>query len=211
MPIQHMHKFDLSHFIKVSITVYVFYMFLYGIWYFLHILDFANLRLDNEWTGSLVFLPHGARVLMVCFFRYYSLPALYLADITGPSLLNHEQYNVNYIEGSNIAAIGCIAAVFLSVELIKWSRVSEGKFSFFKPVNFKNYKFLFLVVVLSSLLSGVICNSIISIINDQISIDVLTVLRFMVGDFLGAVTVIALMWIVFTTAVDNRLIISPEE
>ena len=206
-----MHKFDLSHFIKVSITVYVFYMFLYGIWYFLHILDFANLRLDNEWTGSLVFLPHGARVLMVCFFRYYSLPALYLADITGPSLLNHEQYNVNYIEGSNIAAIGCIAAVFLSVELIKWSRVSEGKFSFFKPVNFKNYKFLFLVVVLSSLLSGVICNSIISIINDQISIDVLTVLRFMVGDFLGAVTVITIMWIVFTTAVDNRLIISPEE
>jgi len=211
MPIQHMHKFDLSHFIKVSITVYVFYMFLYGIWYFLHILDFANLRLDNEWTGSLVFLPHGARVLMVCFFRYYSLPALYLADITGPSLLNHEQYNVNYIEGSNIAAIGCIAAVIMSVELIKWSRVSEAKFSFFKPVNFKNYKFLFLVVVLSSLLSGVICNSIISIINDQISIDVLTVLRFMVGDFLGAVTVIALMWIVFTTAVDNRLIISPEE
>ena len=206
-----MHKFDLSHFIKVSITVYVFYMFLYGIWYFLHILDFANLRLDNEWTGSLVFLPHGARVLMVCFFRYYSLPALYLADITGPSLLNHEQYNVNYIEGSNIAAIGCIAAVIMSVELIKWSRVSEGKFSFFKPVNFKNYKFLFLVVVLSSLLSGVICNSIISIINDQISIDVLTVLRFMVGDFLGAVTVIALMWIVFTTAVDNRLIISPEK
>jgi len=206
-----MHKFDVSHFIKVSITVYVFYMFLWGIWYFLHIQDFANLRLDNEWSGSLVFLPHGARVLMVCFFRYYSLPALYLADITGPSLLNHEQYNVNYVEGSNIAAIGCIAAVIMSVELIKWSRVSEGKFSFFKPVNFKNYKFLFLVVVLSSLLSGVICNSIISIINDQISIDVLTVLRFMVGDFIGAVTVIALMWIVFTTAVDNRLIISPEK
>ena len=206
-----MHKFDVSHFFKVSITVYVFYMFLYATWYFLHVQDFANLRLDNGWTGSLVFLPHGARVLMVCFFRYYSLPALYLADITGPSLLNHEQYDVSYVQGSNIAAIGCIAAVIMSVELIKWSRVSEGKFSFFKPVNFKNYKFLFLVVVLSSLLSGVICNSIISIINDQISIDVLTVLRFMVGDFLGAVTVIALMWIVFTTAVDNRLIISPEK
>jgi|TARA_X000000368_G_scaffold407768_1_gene387584 hypothetical protein len=186
-------------------------MFLYGTWYFLHIQDFANLRLENEWAGSFVFLPHGARVLMVCFFRYYSLPALYLADITGPSIMNHEQYQVTYVEGSNIAALGCIAAVILSVELIKWSRVSEGKFSFFKPVNFKNYKFLFLVVVLSSLLSGVICNSIISIINDQVSIDVLTVLRFMVGDFIGAVTVIALMWIVFTTAIDNRLILSPEK
>ena len=206
-----MYKFDFTHFIKVSITVYVFYMFLYGTWYFLHIQDFAGLRYENSWTGSLVFLPHGARVLMVCFFRYYSLPALYLADITGPSLMNHDQYDVNYVEGSNIAAMGCIAAVILSVELIKWSRVSEGKFSFFSPVNFKNYKFLFLVIVLSSLLSGVLCNSIISIINDQVSIDVLTVLRFMIGDFLGAVAVIAIMWIVFTTAIDNRMIVSPED
>ena len=198
------------HFIKVSLTVYFFYMFTYGTWYFFHILDFANLRIENEWTGSLVFLPHGARVLMVCFFRYYSLPALYLADITGPSLLNYEKYNINYVDGSNIASLGCIIAVILSVELIKWSKITAGQFSFFKPVNFKNYKFLFLVIVLSSLLSGVLCNSIIAIINDQMSIDVLTVLRFMIGDFLGSITVIAIMWIVFTTAIDTRMIISPE-
>tara|TARA_E500000178_G_C16944957_1_gene718338 strand:- start:390 stop:953 length:564 start_codon:yes stop_codon:yes gene_type:complete len=185
-------------------------MFTYGTWYFFHVIDLVNLRIDNGWTGSLVFLPHGARVLMVCFFRYYSLPALYLAEITGPSLLNFEKYNINYVDGSNIASIGCIIAIILSVELIKWSKVTEGKFSFFKPVNFKNYKFLFLVIVLSSLLSGVLCNSILTIINDQISIDVLTVLRFMIGDFLGAITVIAIMWVVFTTAIDTRMIISPE-
>ena len=200
----------MKHFFKVSITVYFFYMFTYGTWYFFHVIDLVNLRIDNGWTGSLVFLPHGARVLMVCFFRYYSLPALYLAEITGPSLLNHEEYNINYVDGYNIASIGCIIAIILSVELIKWSKVTEGKFSFFKPVNFKNYKFLFLVIVLSSLLSGVLCNSILTIINDQISIDVLTVLRFMIGDFLGAITVIAIMWIVFTTAIDTRMIISPE-
>lgn len=200
----------MKHFFKVSITVYFFYMFTYGTWYFFHVIDLVNLRIDNGWTGSLIFLPHGARVLMVCFFRYYSLPALYLAEITGPSLLNYEKYNINYVDGSNIASIGCIIAIILSVELIKWSKVTEGKFSFFKPVNFKNYKFLFLVIVLSSLLSGVLCNSILTIINDQISIDVLTVLRFMIGDFLGAITVIAIMWIVFTTAIDTRMIISPE-
>ena len=200
----------MKHFFKVSLTVYFFYMFTYGTWYFFHVIDLVNLRIDNGWTGSLVFLPHGARVLMVCFFRYYSLPALYLAEITGPSLLNFEKYNINYVDGSNIASIGCIIAIILSVELIKWSKVTEGKFSFFKPVNFKNYKFLFLVIVLSSLLSGVLCNSILTIINDQISIDVLTVLRFMIGDFLGAITVIAIMWIVFTTAIDTRMIISPE-
>ena len=201
----------MTHFIKVSITVYFFYMFTYGTWYFFHVIDFANLRVDDGWNGSLVFLPHGARVLMVCFFRYYSLPALYLADITGPSLLNHDQYDVTYVAGSNIASIGCIAAVMLSVELVKWSRVTEGNFSFFKPVNFKNYKFLFLVIVLSSLLSGIMCNSIIALINDQINIDVLTVSRFMIGDFIGAVTVIAIMWVVFTTAIDRRMIISPEK
>jgi hypothetical protein len=32
----------------------------------------------------------------------------------------------------------------------------------------------------------------------------------MIGDFLGAITVIAIMWIVFTTAIDTRMIISPE-
>ena len=200
----------MKHFFKVSITVYFFYMFTYGTWYFFHVIDLVNLRIDNGWTGSLVFLPHGARVLMVCFFRYYSLPALYLADITGPSLLNYEKYNINYVDGSNIASLGCIIAVILSVELIKWSKITAGQFSFFKPVNFKNYKFLFLVIVLSSLLSGVLCNSIIAIINDQMSIDVLTVLRFMIGDFLGSITVIAIMWIVFTTAIDTRMIISPE-
>lgn len=200
----------MKHFFKVSITVYFFYMFTYGTWYFFHVIDLVNLRIDNGWTGSLIFLTHGARVLMVCFFRYYSLPALYLAEITGPSLLNYEKYNINYVDGSNIASIGCIIAIILSVELIKWSKVTEGKFSFFKPVNFKNYKFLFLVIVMSSLLSGVLCNSILTIINDQISIDVLTVLRFMIGDFLGAITVIAIMWIVFTTAIDTRMIISPE-
>ena len=99
----------------------------------------------------------------------------------------------------------------LSVELVKWSRITEGNFSFFKPVNFKNYKFLFLVIVLSSLLSGIICNSIIALINNQINIDVLTVLRFMIGDFIGAITVIAIMWVVFTTAIDTRMIISPEK
>lgn len=201
----------MKHFFKVSITVYFFYMFTYGTWYFFHVIDLANLRIDNGWTGSLVFLPHGARVLMVCFFRYYSLPALYLAEITGPSLLNFEKYNINYVDGSNIASIGCIIAIILSVELIKWSKVTEGKFSFFKPVNFKNYKFLFLVIVLSSLLSGIMCNSIIALINDQINIDVLTVSRFMIGDFIGAVTVIAIMWVVFTTAIDRRMIISPEK
>ena len=85
-------------------------------------MDFANLRLENEWAGSLMFLPHGARVLMVCFFRYYSIPALYLAEITGPYYVNHDYYMVTYLNGYGVAALGCILAVVESVE-----NFSQGK------------------------------------------------------------------------------------
>ena len=205
-----MKRSNLIHFIKVSLTVYFFYMLLWGTWYALHVIDVADIRSNNAWSGSLVFLPHGARVLMFCFFRYYSLPSLYLADITGPSLLNHQTFDVNFIEGSNIASIGCIIAVVMSVELIKWTNISENKPSLLKPFNFENYKFLILVIVLSSLLSGVLCNSILVLLNDHITIEVLTVLRFMIGDFLGAITVLFLLWIIFSTLVDKKLIISPD-
>ena len=202
---------NIIHFIKVSITVYIFYMFLYALWYFLHVMDFANLRIENEWAGSLMFLPHGARVLMVCFFRYYSIPALYLAEITGPSFVNHDAYMVTYAYGYSFAALGCILAVVASVEIVKWSRAAEGQFSLFKPVNFKNYKFLFLVIVISSLSSGIVCNSIISILNEEMTVDALTVLRFMIGDFIGAVAVVIAMWVIFSTLVETRLVISPDK
>ena len=199
------------NFLKVSITVYIFYMFLYAIWYFLQVVDLANLRIHGQWAGSLCYLPHGARVLMICFFRYRALPALYLAEITGPNLVNNDDFMMEYITGWYLGSIGCLASVVIAVEIVKWSRVSPGVFSFFKPVNFKNYKFLLLVIIISSLLSGVLCNSILAVLNESITIDVLTVLRFMIGDFLGALTVIIAMWVVFTTAIDTRLIISPDK
>ena len=186
-------------------------MFLYALWYFLHVMDFANLRIENEWAGSLMFLPHGARVLMVCFFRYYSIPALYIAEITGPSLVNHDAYMVTYAYGYSYAALGCILAVVASVEIVKWSNAAQGKFSLFKPINFKNYKFLFLVIVISSLSSGIICNSIISVLNEEMTVDALVILRFMIGDLTGSIAVVIALLIIFSTLVDTRLVISPEE
>ena len=70
------------HTLKVTITVYVFAMFCYAVWYPLQVIDLANMNPDREWLGSLCYLPHGARVLMFCFFRYYSIPGLYLAEIS---------------------------------------------------------------------------------------------------------------------------------
>ena len=193
------------HTIKVTITVYVFSMFCYSVWYFLQVLDIANMNPNDEWVGSLCYLPHGARVLMFCFFRYHSLPGLYLAEITGPALIHHN----DYMEGWSIAAIASLFSVVAAVELVKWTRATPGFFSFFKEVNFENYKFLYLVIIVSSLLNGLLVNLILSVINSISSISVITVFRFAVGDFLGATAVIAALWIIFRTLVDTRLIVDP--
>ena len=149
------------HTVKVTITVYVFSMFCYSVWYFLQVLDIANMNPNGEWVGSLCYLPHGSRVLMFCFFRYYSLPGLYLAEITGPSLIHHN----DYMEGWSVAAIASLFSVVAAVELVKWTRATPGFFSFFKEVNFENYKFLYLVIIVSSLLNGLLANLILSIID----------------------------------------------
>ena len=195
------------HFIKVTLTVYIFSMFLYAIWYFFQVVDLAKMNPLDEWIGSLVYLPHGARVLMFCYFRYYSLPGLYLAEISGPQLIHH----IDYVDGWSLAALGSLSSVIIAVEIIRWVRKNPENFSVVKTLSFKNYKSLILVVLISAMLNGILANSLISIVNSSISIDVLTVLRFMIGDILGAIIVIGALWVIFTTLIDTRLIINPEE
>ena len=194
------------HTLKVTLTVYIFAMLCYAIWYPLQVLDLANLNPNHEWLGSLCYLPHGARVLMFCFFRYYSLPGLYLAEIHGPTFIHHN----DYMYGWNIAALASLFSVVAADELVKWTRATPGFFSFFKKINFENYKFLVLVVVVSSLLNGLLVNSLLSLINST-SIDVITVFRFALGDLLGAACVTLVLWIIFKTLTDNRLIVHPDD
>ena len=113
------------------------------------------------------------------------------------------------MNGWSIAAVASLFSVVSAVELVKWTRATPGFFSFFKEVNFENYKFLYLVIVVSALLNGLLVNVILSVINSTNSISVITVFRFAVGDFLGAIAVIAALWIIFRTLVDTRLIVDP--
>ena len=198
---------SIAHLIKVTLTVYIFSMFLYAIWYFFQVVDLAKMNPLDEWIGSLAYLPHGARVLMFCYFRYYSLPGLYLAEISGPGLIHH----TDYVDGWSLAALGSLSSVIIAVEIIRWVRKNPENFSVVKTLSFKNYKSLMLVVLISAMLNGILANSLIAIVNSSISIDVLTVLRFMIGDILGAIIVIGALWIIFTTLIDTRLIINPDD
>ena len=51
-------------------------MLVYTLW---SSITFATI--DKGWLGSLVYIPHGCRVIFYCFFGVRSLPALYAAEI----------------------------------------------------------------------------------------------------------------------------------
>ena len=77
-----------TDFIIASLALYAFGMMVYAVWSYL-----AFVGLDKmEWVGSLIYLPHGVRVMAICYFGYKSIPALYAVEITGPVMVYPEQY-----------------------------------------------------------------------------------------------------------------------
>ena len=191
----------LKNWLLMSISIYLFAIGVYAFWSYL-----AFVNLDKiEWTGSLLFLPHGVRVIGICYFGYKSIPALYAAEITGPILV-YPQY---YFDIWPAASIASMLAVVMACELVKWSGVNI-KENIIAPKNFTNYRPLALVVVLSALFNSIGANVVTSIVANVV-IDGIVVMRFFVGDVLGAVVLILFLSAVFTSLKQNRLLLNDKE
>jgi hypothetical protein len=185
----------MKYFIQVTLTTYIAAMLVYSLW------GWATFQtLDQGWIGSLVYLPHGCRVIFYCFFGVRSLPALYLAEITGPALVWGEQY----LDWWFIASISSLLSVVIAVEIIKWSKVSSWKPTILLKINFSNYKFLIFVIIISALFNAIFTNLILSIING-VDLTVQVVARFFIGDVIGSACFIAFLMIMFNMLRSNRL------
>ena len=191
----------IKNWLLTSVSIYLFAMGVYAFWSYL-----AFVNLDKiEWTGSLVFLPHGVRVIGICYFGYKSIPALYAAEITGP-LLVYPQY---YFDVWPAASIASMLSVVMACELVKWSgrNVKENIIS---PKNFSNYRSLLLVVVLSALFNSIGSNVVTSLLANVV-IDGIVVMRFFIGDVLGAIVLILFLSAVFTALKQNKLLLNDKE
>ena len=191
----------IRNWLLMSVSIYLFAIGVYAFWSYL-----AFVNLDKiEWTGSLVFLPHGVRVIGICYFGYKSIPALYAAEITGPILV-YPQY---YFDVWPAASIASMLSVVMACELVKWSgrNVKENIIS---PKNFSNYRSLLLVVVLSALLNSIGSNVVTSLLANVV-IDGIVVMRFFIGDVLGAVVLILFLSAVFTALKQNKLLLNDKE
>jgi hypothetical protein len=183
-------------FILTNITLYFFAMGIWSTWSY-----FAFVGLEKmDWQGSLVYLPHGIRVLGICFFGLKSLPALMAAELTGPLFINPEQYMGVW----SLASFFSLASVVVAKELVRYSQ-SNIKGVIMSPINFANFRLLVLVIVLSGLLNSISVNVVITYLEPSVMLDPIVIGRFFIGDVLGAFVVILFLSVTFTTLRLNRL------
>ena len=183
-------------FIFTNITLYLFAMGVWALWSY-----FAFVGLEKmDWQGSLVYLPHGVRVLGICFFGLKSLPALMAAELTGPFFINPEQYMGVW----SLASFFSLASVVIARELVRYSH-SNIKGAILSPINFVNFRQLVLVIILSGLLNSISVNVVITYLEPSIILDPIVIGRFFIGDVLGAFILILFLSVTFTTLRLNRL------
>tara|TARA_A100001011_G_scaffold67194_1_gene68381 strand:- start:307 stop:882 length:576 start_codon:yes stop_codon:yes gene_type:complete len=185
----------MKYFIQVSLITYIASMLVYTLW---SSITFATI--DKGWLGSLVYIPHGCRVIFYCFFGVRSLPALYAAEITGPILVWEDQY----LDYWTFASISSLISVIVAVEIVKWSRVSTFNYNILKKVNFANYKFLIFVIIISALFNSIFTNLVLSLIN-KVDIGVEVIARFFIGDMLGSIVFITFLMILFNLLQQRNL------
>lgn len=184
----------MKYFIQVTLTTYVASMLVYALWSYI-----TFQTLDKGWVGSLVYLPHGCRVIFYCFFGVRSLPALYGAEVTGPTLIWGDQYLAYW----GYASIFSLLSVVVAVEILKWSRTSTFSYSILKKMNFANYKFLILVIIISALFNSIFTNLVLGLMNN-VDINATVIARFFIGDVFGSMVFVLWLMIMFNMLKDRR-------
>ena len=184
----------MKKFIQISITVYFITVFVFSFW------SGLTQQSPQAWVGSLAYLPHGCKVLFICFFRYKAVPALFLAEYTG-QLLEWPNTDMVYMYAGTISSL---MSVLLAVEIIKWTQIANFKPSdIFLEINFNNYKFVVFAIVLSALFNSIFTNLVLSQLN-QVPINVEVIARFYIGDVIGSLLFILFVVIALKLLISQK-------
>ena len=178
-------------------------IFLVGllVWYSWSVVEFTAALNTMNWEGSLMYIPHGVRVLGIVFFGLRVFPGLLAAEIFGPYLIEPEHYFDEWFIGGAVSIL-CVAA---AVRLLEWVNV-DNEISFFRPLNFTNYRFLLLTVILSALFNAIGSNLVVQFFVPEITVEPDNILRFFIGDTLGAIVFFLFLSLLFTTLADLKLV-----
>ena len=141
----------------------------------------------------MIYLPHAARVLCVVYFGWKAIPGLYLAELWGPILVAQEAYNIDLWIPS---AISVLSVPFALITL-EYFGFPLGKTQD-SPLNKRNYKHVGLITMVSAFFNALFVNTYLFLVHQnfpQTDADIIQVLRFFIGDMVGAAIVFAILTI----------------
>ena len=191
----------MKYFLQSFSFTFLMYFGLWIMW-----VHFAiDIGLDAEYPGSLVYLPHAARVICTCIFGWYAIPAMVAADFIGITFFVHG--NTDFLLAGSfsfeefINSVVANSSVFLSLLLLKLSGLSFTYHHAGLTLKKSNYRHVFLITVISAFINGLVGNFIRQGLNDY-DIHMYTVLRFTVGDILGTLVVLLVCTIMLSAYTD---------
>lgn len=190
---------DFKYLFEVSITTFVSFGLLYVIWIFFIISSETATGFD----GSLMYVPHAARVITICYFGLWAVPALFAAHVFCTVYIGGT-YGLNQLVIFDVLGTSFLSTV--SVLLALYAMAGLGfkirTLPFYKftkdsiYLDLRNHKHIILVTVFSAAvhsLSLYIYNYL-----RAISSNPEMFVRFFVGDILGTlVTIFTLSFMLF--------------
>ena len=190
---------NFKYFLEVSITTFVSFGLLYVIWIFFII----SSETATGFNGSLMYVPHAARVITICYFGLWAVPALFAAHVFCTVYIGGT-YGLNQLVIFDVLGTSFLSTV--SVLLALYAMAGLGfkirTLPFYKftkdsiYLDLRNHKHIILVTVFSAAvhsLSLYIYNYL-----RAISSNPEMFVRFFVGDILGTlVTIITLSFMLF--------------
>ena len=195
-----MHQtFDLKYFLEVSITTFISYGLLYVVWLFFII----SSETATGFNGSIMYVPHAARVLTICYFGIWAVPALFAAHIFCSYYIGGV-YGLNQLElldlfGTSFLSSICVLVALYAMAGLGFKFKTLPFYEFTKDsvyLDLRNHKHIILVSILSAAvhsLSLYVYNYL-----RAISSYPEMFVRFFVGDILGTlVTIFTLSFMLF--------------
>ena len=103
---------SLKYFLEVSITTFVAFNLLYVIWIFFII----SYETASGFNGSIMYVPHAARVLTICYFGVAAVPALLAAHIFCTYVIGGF-YGLNNLEFIDLLGTSFLSTISVLVAL----------------------------------------------------------------------------------------------
>ena len=201
-PIEALTSLSLKEQFLYSVAAYIIvYIFWYDV--------ILNHVTGGKDMGSLIFLPHGVRYIIILAFGWVGFWAVFFGSLISP-MINEEIVKLNpqpwtdYINlWHNLESLAGALSMLAVVAFLYWAKIIDqwkGKLYFREPSK------LLLIVIGSAFLNGLLSNFITSQSSLGVETNPVRVIRFIAGDIMGGILFLRLsfvLWRIWVRYISN--------